>query len=160
MKIRQADNKDLLNLWQEIEEDMKPTTCFFHENIRNGNALFWTLSQDNKIIGEIYVFKKLLDDDFSDGVDTAYLCSFRIIKEFRGQGLGTKLLSVALDYIKDMGFNTATIGVDETKTDNIRLYKRMGFIKKVKDSFVDPCDVNENQMPKTCNKFWLLSKNL
>ena len=59
-----------------------------------------------------------------------------------------------------MGFETATIGIDETETDNIRLYKRMGFIEKIKDSFVDPCNVDENQMPNSCDKFFLLRKKL
>ncbi|WP_234119332.1 hypothetical protein [Clostridium hydrogenum] len=46
------------------------------------------------------------------------------------------------------------------ETDNIRLYKRMGFTEKIKDSFVDPCNVDEKQMPNSCEKIWLLGKNL
>ena len=139
---------------------MKSTTRFFYDNIKNGNAQFWTLNKNNQIIGELYAFKKLSDNEFADGTYTVYLCAFRIIKELRGQGFGTKLLETVLDNMKDMGLKIATIGVDETETNNIRLYKKMGFTEKVKDSFVDPCNVDENQMPKTCDKFWLLRKNL
>lgn len=160
MEIRQADEKVLLNLWQETEISMEPTTRFFYDNIKNGNTEFWTWNNNNEIVGELYVFKKLSDDEFADGIHTAYLCAFRIIKELRGQGFGTKLLATVLEHIKDMGFETATIGVDETEIDNIRLYKRMGFTKTVKDSFVDPCNVDKNQTPNSCNKFWLLRKNL
>lgn len=160
MEIRQADERVLLNLWQETEKSMEPTTRFFYDNIKNGNAEFWTCNDDNQIVGEIYVFKKLSDNEFADGIHRAYLCAFRIIKELRGQGLGTKLLTTVLEHIKNMGFEIATIGVDETETDNIRLYKRIGFTEKIKDSFVDPCNLDENQMPNSCEKFWLLRKNL
>lgn len=160
MEIRQANEEVLLNLWQETEKDMKPTTWFFYDNIKNSNAEFWTWNKDNQIVGELYVFKKLSDNDFADGIHNAYLCAFRMNKELRGQGFGTKLLATVLEHIKDMGFETATIGVDETETDNLRLYKRIGFIDKVKDSFVDPCNIDEDQCPNSCEKFWLLRKNL
>ena len=160
MEIRQVNEKDLLNLWEETEESMKPTTRFFYDNIKSQNAEFWTWYHNRQIVGELYVFKKLSDNDFADGTRTAYLCAFRIMKELQGQGMGTKLLADVLDHVKAMGFEMATIGVDETETDNIRLYTKMGFAEKVKDCFVDPCDVDANQMPKSCEKYWLLRKNL
>lgn len=159
MEIRTANEKDLLNLWEETEESMKPTTRFFYENIQHGNADFWTWNNNDQIVGELYVFKKLSDNEFADGIHTAYMCAFRIIRELRGQGYGTKLLTTVLEHIKDMGFKAATIGVDETETDNIRLYKRLGFTEKIKDSFVDPCNVDERQIPNSCGKFWLLRKD-
>jgi ribosomal protein S18 acetylase RimI-like enzyme len=160
MEIRLANEKDLLKLWQETEESMESTTRFFYNNIKNGNAEFWTCNSNDQIVGELYVFKKLSDNEFADGIYTAYLCAFRIIKGLRGQGFGTKLLNTVLVHIKDIGFKTATIGVDENETDNMRLYKKAGFTEKVKNSFVDPCNVDENQIPNSCEKFWLLRKSL
>lgn len=61
---------------------------------------------------------------------------------------------------KACGFTAVTIGVDETEEDNIRLYKRLGFNKKVNDCFEDPCDVVINMKPKACECFWLLKKEL
>lgn len=160
MEIKLANEKDLLNLWEETKESMEPTTRFFYKNIKNGNAEFWTWNNDNQIVGELYVFKELSDYEFADGINTAYLCAFRVIKELRGKGFGTKLLVKVLEHLKDMGFEAATIGVDETEIDNIKLYRRMGFTEKIKDSFVDPCNVDKNQIPNSCEKFWLLRKKL
>ncbi|MEG2917910.1 MAG: GNAT family N-acetyltransferase [Clostridium sp.] len=106
------------------------------------------------------MFLKLSDSEFADGIHTAYLCAFRIIKELRGQGYGTKLIDTVLEHIKELGFKAVTIGVDETETDNLRLYKRIGFTQKIKDSFSDPCNVDDNQIPNACEKFWLLKKQL
>ncbi len=160
MKIGIANEKDLLDLWGETEKSMNSTTRFFYDNIKSGNAEFWTWKNNNQIVGEIYIFKKLSDNEFADGLHTAYLCAFRIKKELQGQGYGTKLLTLVLEHIKNLGFKTATIGVEETEADNIRLYKRLGFTEKIKDSFIDPCNVNEKQIPNKCDKFWLLSKSL
>ncbi|MEG2289684.1 MAG: GNAT family N-acetyltransferase [Clostridium sp.] len=72
------------------------------------------MNRGNEIVGELYVFKKLSDSEFADGIHTAYLCAFRIIKELRGQGYGTKLIA----------------------------------------------NVDDNQIPNACEKFWLLKKQL
>lgn len=34
MDIRTANERELLNLWEETEESMKPTTRFFYDNIK------------------------------------------------------------------------------------------------------------------------------
>lgn len=160
MEIRLANEEDLLYLWEETTKNMKPTTRFFYDNIKNGDAEFWTWSHKNQIVGELYVFQKISDTDFADGIYTAYLCAFRIMEELRGQGYGTRLLEAVFEHIKGMGFEAVTIGVDETEADNIRLYKRMGFTEKIKDCFIDPCNIDERQMPTQCEKFWLLRKKL
>ena len=45
-----------------------------------------------EIIGELYAFLNLDDKDFADGKNTAYLCAFRVKKEYRGKGLGSQLM--------------------------------------------------------------------
>jgi len=62
--------------------------------------------------------------------------------------------------MKDLGFTKASIAVDETETDNQRLYERLGFTRKIKDSYVDPCCVDEQMKPKACGKIYLLEKVL
>lgn len=160
MEIKLANEKDLLFLWEETVQTMQPTTRFFYDNLKSGIAELWTWNHDNQIVGELYVFKKLPDTDFADGIHTAYLCAFRMKKEFRGAGYGTKLLERVFHHLKSIGFVSVTIGVDETETDNIRLYKRMGFSEEIKDCFIDPCNLDENQSPSSCEKFWLLQKRL
>ena len=112
------------------------------------------------MIGELYVFRNLTDMDFADGKETAYLCAFRVREDYRGKGIGSKLLREVLDSLKAAGFKKATIGVGPDEERNIRLYRRFGFTEKVKDCFVDPCAVDENMQPKPDEGFWLLLKEL
>lgn len=159
--IRQASSDEMLALWGfKNPDDISPTARFFAENIRSGNAEFWTIDHCGALIGELYLFKALADKDFADGRTRAYLCAFRIQKEYRGQGLGSRLLEAVLARLRDCGFSTVTIGVDESEEDNIRLYRRHGFLTKIKDCTVDPCSLDSQMNPTACPCFWLLSRNL
>ena len=152
----------MLHLWGFQDEiTASPTAKFYYRNITSGNAVFWTLDKDGELIGELYVFLNLEDKDFADGESTAYLCAFRVKKEYRGQGLGSNLMNAALAELKEIGFHTATIGVGSDKPLNIQLYRRFGFNKKVKDCHCDPCGLDENNQPEYEEEaWWLLAKDL
>ena len=162
MIIRKATGGEMLKLLgHEDLENASPTAKFFYDNISSGNAVFWTLDHDGELIGELYVFYDLYDKDFADGETTAYLCAFRIKKEYRGQGLGTSMLEKALQELKKSGFRRATIGVGSDEPANIRLYRRMGFTEKIKDCHYDPCGLDENMQPVYEEEgWWLLAKEL
>ena len=160
MLIRKATADEMLRLWgyQNVNH-ASPTTKFFYQNISSGNAVFWTLDHNGELIGELYAFLNIADDkDFADGSTTAYLCAFRVKKEYRGQGLGSKMMNTVLADLKSVGFRYATIGVSEER--NKKLYNRLGFTKKVKDCYIDPCAMNESMMPVQDEGYCLLLKSL
>ncbi len=161
MRIRQAAAQEMLELWGYSDvNDASPTARFFYHNISAGNALFWTLDHEGELIGELYVFLNIEEDkDFADGITTAYLCAFRVQKEYRDRGLGTKMMKTALADLKDRGYCRATIGADEER--NMRLYQRLGFTAKIRDCYIDPCAMDENMRPEKVSKgYCLLSKDL
>ncbi len=162
MLIRKATGEEMLKLWGYQDEiSSSPTAKFFYRNISSGNAVFWTLDNNGDLIGELYVFMNLDDKDFADGKTTAYLCAFRVKEGYRGQGLGSRLMNTALAELKETGFQSATIGVGSDKPQNIQLYRRQGFNKKIKDCHYDPCGMDENNQPEYEEEaWWLLSKDL
>lgn len=162
MLIRTASAEELLALWGCPDgETASPTARFFCSNIASGNAVFWTLEHDGALIGELYAFFSLEDSDFADGKDVAYLCAFRVKKEYRGRGLGSRLMETALADLKARGFRRVTIGVGPDEPQNIRLYRRFGFTEKIKDCYDDPCARDENMLPVHEEQvWWLLSKTL
>ena len=112
MKIRKAAAHELLELWgYESIHTASSNAKFFCDNIKRGNTEFWTLDYDGELIGELYVFYDLEDKDFADGKKNAYLCAFRVRTDFRGQGLGTKLICHVMDYIKALGYQRISIGI-------------------------------------------------
>lgn len=161
METRRASAQELLELWgYESIHTASPNAKFFCGNIERGNTEFWVLDYDGELVGELYVFYDLEDKDFADGKRTAYLCSFRVRRDFRGQGLGTKLICHVMEHIREMGYQRISIGVDAADTANIRLYKQLGFTAKIKECTEDPCDRDENMQPRACPCFWLLCKEV
>ena len=123
MKIRGAAEHELLKLWgYESIHTASSNARFFCDNIKRGNAEFWTLDYDGELVGELYVFYDLEDKDFADGKRTAYLCAFRVRTDFRGQGLGSKLICRVMEHIKDLGYQRISIGVDTTDMANSFIY--------------------------------------
>ncbi len=161
MLIRTATCDEMLALWEYADfKSASPTARFFYNNISSGNAVFWTTEDNGRLISELYVFRNLDDKDFANGADRAYLCAFRVEKECRGHGIGTALIKEVMAILKSEGIKTVTIGVAPEETDNVRLYRRLGFVNKIKDCFLDPCAMDENMNPKPDELFWLLKKEL
>ncbi len=162
MLVRKATADEMLKLWgyQDIS-DASPTAKFFYSNISSGNAVFWALDHAGELIGELYVFFNIAGEKaFADGTATAYLCAFRVQKQYRGQGLGSRLMDAALADLKSSGFQHATIGVGLREERNQRIYHHMGFSRKIKQCYFDPCAMDENMNPKCDEGFWLLTKQL
>lgn len=161
VEIRRASGEEMLTLWGYPDLDTAPPTAkFFFENIVSGNAVFWTVDRDGELLGELYAFLNIREDpEFADGTTTAYLCAFRVKREYRGQGLGSKLMQAACADLKSMGFRRATIGVNDPR--NKALYCRLGFDTDVKTCYVDPCARDENMQPEPDDVgFLLLAKEL
>ena len=160
MRIRKADGEEMLKLWgYEDANQAPPTARFFYRNISSGNAVFWTVEHEGELIGELYAFLNIEEDrDFADGSTAAYLCAFRVKKEYRGRGLGSGMMAAALADLRYRGFRRATIGASEEG--NKKLYRRMGFVTEIKDCFFDPCARDVRMRPEPDAGFLLLSKDL
>jgi ribosomal protein S18 acetylase RimI-like enzyme len=155
MLIRKGTINEMQSLWYK-----KYTSEFFKDNIKSGNAEFWTIEINQILIGELYIFKSLNNSQFANGIDTAYLCAFRISEGFRGNGHGTALMKQVFERLKVLGFKYVTIGVVEEEKANIRLYNRLGFTERIEIFNFDPCDVSEDNKPAACTEFTLLRKVL
>ncbi len=115
VEIRKATEEEMSEVWRLGKVDSNEATeRFFRKQIGSGNADFWTIDDNGILLGELYVFYKLADEEFANGKEKVYLCAFRVRKDKRGQGLGTMLMKRVLREFKDSGLQAATIGVDET----------------------------------------------
>lgn len=50
--------------------------------------------------------------------------------DYQGRGLGRQLMALAEEEAMRMGFNTVTLFTNERMTENLELYKRLGYIEK------------------------------
>ena len=137
IEIRIATVDEMKKLWGYSGS---PTYNYFVKGIESRNIEFWTIEnkEDNMLIGELYIFWSSEDKDEADGVNRAYLCAFRIKKEFRGLGLSSKLMKSVLSRIKEKGYSEVTIGVDNDDYERLKkMYNSWGFNELIKKQHYD-----------------------
>jgi len=66
-----------------------------------------------------------------------YICGMALFPEYRGRGIGSRLLALAEEHGRADGFGTVSLIVFEQNTGALRLYLRAGF-REVKRAAVHP----------------------
>ena len=63
---------------------------------------------------------------------TAYLCAFRTLPAYQGQGYFSKLFRFLLDDLKQRGYEAVTVGVEPQEETNRAIYAHYGFTQYIK----------------------------
>lgn len=137
MDIRMGNIEDFTSLnedwaWSQADwqrEAQKKTI----QAIEDGNQEFWVIENNDQIIGEIHICWRKDDEDAANGHNRAYLFALRLHPDFRGQGLGTKLIQRVLQRVRDNGFTEVTIGAYKDEPHLKSLYNKWGFTSFVKE---------------------------
>lgn len=148
MVIRIGSIEEMKRLWGNSDS---PTEMYFIDGIKKENIEFWTVEDEltNSLIGELYIFWNSEDKDEANGIDRAYLCAFRIEKEFQGHGLGKKLMNRVLCRVKERGYSEATIGADNDDAERLTcMYKSWGFTNLIKLQNIDHHYLDKDSNPK------------
>lgn len=149
MEIRIGLTEEMQELW---ENSNSPTYRYFTNGMQQGNIEFWTVEDENskELVGELYIFWDSEDKDEANGKGRAYLCAFRIHKDYRGLGYGKKLMMTVLDRVRERGFNEVTIGVDNDDVERLTsMYSRWGFSELIKYQYTDYHYIGKNGKPVT-----------
>lgn len=88
------------------------------EDLKNNQALYYSLKLNNKIIGYI---------SFSIIAENMDIQSIVIAKEYQHMGYGTILLNFALEYAMKNGVSNVFLEVRKSNKNAICLYTKMGF---------------------------------
>jgi len=74
-----------------------------------------------RIIGKIGI-------RYDDQPEAGTVFQFDVIADFRNQGVGTALLDHAEKRIRERGWGRATLAVEDSNIDAMRLYRRRGYV--------------------------------
>ncbi|WP_425448923.1 GNAT family N-acetyltransferase [Dethiothermospora halolimnae] len=159
MNIRIATADDIRSLWSD---NNLPTKNYFIKGVEEENIEFWTVEDEEskKLIGELYIFWDSEDKDEANGVNRAYLCAFRIEKDYQGRGLGSKLMKKVIKRIEEKGFNEITIGVDDNDEKLINMYNAWGFDTHIKTTTIDYHNVDDAGNPLKDDPYRIYLKKL
>ncbi|MBN2044282.1 MAG: GNAT family N-acetyltransferase [Anaerolineales bacterium] len=129
IRIRQAVQSDLRGMeWEGEFQRFRGVYADVFARAQRGLAVMWVAEVPGiGLAGQAFVQLKMADRSCADGRKRAYLHSFRVRPEFRGQGLGTAMMQYVEDDLIGRDFQELTLNVAEDNPDAIRLYQRLGY---------------------------------
>ena len=106
--------------FEELGKKFEPEgRHYFYNDIGKSFVLFYCLLDDEKIIGTV-ALKKI--DDYTVELKALYLD-----KAYRGQHLGSRLVKVAIDEARKLGFKSIVLDSMSKYKEALRLYEKCGF---------------------------------
>ena len=84
---------------------------------------------ENKVVGFISLrIENKNDELIVNRIDSLYVSDFSVLLDFRGKGIGHKLMSKAEDFARDMKIKYIKLIVF-SKNKAVEIYKEMGFVE-------------------------------
>jgi peptidyl-dipeptidase Dcp len=102
----------------QFESYVAKGLCEFYEKYNPKRNRIWACEYDNRMIG----FLLLMDRG-----EAAQLRYFLIEPGYRGIGLGSKLLNLYMDFLRDCGYKGSYLWTTHELTTAAALYKRLGY---------------------------------
>ncbi|MBN1146001.1 MAG: GNAT family N-acetyltransferase [Anaerolineales bacterium] len=129
VEIRLVAQPDLLALeWDGEYTHFRRLYREVYQNACKGEALMWVADFSGvAIIGQVFVSLRGARSELADGVTRAYIYGFRVRPQFRGFGLGTRLLHTVENDLAQRRFSWVTLNVGRQNRDALRFYERRGY---------------------------------
>jgi GNAT superfamily N-acetyltransferase len=102
----------------QFESYVAKGLCEFYEKYNPKKNRIWACEYENRMIG----FLLLMDRG-----KAAQLRYFLIEPEYRGIGLGSKLLNLYMDFLSECGYKQSYLWTTHELTTAAALYKRLGY---------------------------------
>lgn len=99
----------------------------YREQLR-GRRLILVADVNGFPVGQVFIQLESANLSVADGFSRGYLYSFRVMEMFRGQGIGTRLLSEAEGILRGRGFRQVALSVAKDNPRALRLYQRCGYV--------------------------------
>ncbi len=120
-----------------------------YESAQQGHALLWVVEvQGAGLIGQAFVQLSSSRRELADGVTKAYVYGFRVRPEYRGYGIGTRLMQVVEADLYRRGFRLVCLNVTRDNHGARRLYERLGYrvvaVEEGRWSYLDQHGVRQN----------------
>ncbi len=106
------------NYGVQFESYVAKGLCEFYEKYDPTRSRVWICEHNNRMIGFLLLM---------DRMGSAQLRYFLIEPEYRGIGLGSKLMNLYMDFLRECGYKASYLWTTHELTTAANLYKRFGF---------------------------------
>lgn len=128
--VRPVEEEDLPRMeWEGEYRHFRRVYADAFKRMQRGNSVLWVAEfPDFGLAGQVFI--QLICDrrELADGIERAYLYSFRVRNAFRGRGLGTRIMDVVEEDLRRRGFRYVTLNVARDNSRAQQLYIRRGYI--------------------------------
>lgn len=121
MKIVDAEGKDLPRICELIEKEFPYTKLSFENLLKRFNSsefFFLKAIEGNDMAGFI---------EFRKRENEGKIFGLVVLENFRGSGIGEKLVNAAVDKLKGMGADIINLIVAQDNKNAKKIYKNFGF---------------------------------
>ena len=118
----------------------RPELRLYYEDFGSGKADYCIVADDGgKVVGAAWT---RIMDDYGHVDDEIPSFAISLIKEYRGQGIGTRLMKEMLTLLKDKGFKKASLAVQKSNY-AVRMYEKVGFktVDENEEEFIMICEL-------------------
>jgi len=124
-------------LWNKYKKERE-------NRLQNKEIDIYVIEKENEIIGEItvnYISHELETEAITNR--RVYFEAFRVEKQYKGNGLGQRLLCYAINELKERGYTEFTIGVESDNEIAKHIYFKYGFTEVIDKGKGDEFDPSE-----------------
>ena len=125
IKLDPNDFSKLDNIW-----DMSKHTeisKIWYEQLVNGNRIIFVYIENGEFLGEGDIVFNMDDPDYTIVNKRIYLSRMIVKEEHRCRGIGKIILDYLVDYVKNLGYEEMSLGVDIDNIGARWLYEKNGF---------------------------------
>ncbi|KIW05491.1 uncharacterized protein PV09_03375 [Verruconis gallopava] len=112
-----------------ISRDLsEPYSIYVYRYFLNqwGDLCYMALDAESDDLRGVVVCKL---EEHRSGTYRGYIAMLATVKEFRGRGIATKLVEMAIDSMKSRGADEIVLETEVSNEGSLRLYERLGFLR-------------------------------
>jgi ribosomal protein S18 acetylase RimI-like enzyme len=126
-----------------------------------GLSLLWVAELPPQgLIGQVFIQLQCDRPELCNGIDRAYLYSFRVRPAFRNHGIGNLIMDIVEEDLRLRGFDWVTLNVARDNLAAQRLYQRRGYRivspEPGRWSYID----DQGHMQEVVEPAWRMEKKL
>ena len=129
-----------------------PELRIYYEGFGTGKADFCMVAEeDDRIVGAAWT-RLMKDYGYVDDETPSFAIS--LYREFRGQGIGTRLMLAMLQKLREEGFTRASLAVQKANY-AARMYEKVGFhtVSENEEEYIMVCDLDEHVASRVAEHF-------
>ena len=136
-----------------------PELRIYYEGFGTGKADCCMVAEEGgRIVGAAWT-RLMKDYGYVDDETPSFAIS--LYREYRGQGIGTKLMLAMLELLRKKGYKQASLAVQKANF-AVRMYERVGFrtVSENEEEYIMVCDLREDVASRVAETFTTESKQI